>query len=174
MAGIVFTGGPGTGKTSLICELEKHGFPTTPEAAREFLSGKGERRKKILSRDQLVMARNIHRIQQEQHKTVTDRHLLDRSPIDPLGYTEAYGKKPTREMLRTAKAFKPDMVFLLAPLNNYKKDAIRKEDEAMAQKIHDHIRQAYTRLGHKVIDVPDLGSVEKRAEFVKRKIEERK
>jgi predicted ATPase len=118
------------------------------------------------------MAKNIHRIQREQHKTVTDLHLLDRSPIDPIGYTEAYDKKPTRAMLRTAKAFKPDVVFLLAPLKEYKNDDVRKEDRKMALKIHRQIHQAYTRLGHDVIEVPDLGEVEKRAEFVKRKIEE--
>jgi len=75
-------------------------------------------------------------------------------------------------MLRMAKAFKPDMVFLLAPLKEYKNDDVRKEDKKMALKIHMQIRQAYTRLGHDVIEVPDLGEVEKRAEFVKRKIEE--
>jgi len=182
MAGIVITGGPGTGKTTLLEKMKEHDYKVVPEAAREFLSGKGERRKKILARDQLVMARNIHRIQQEQHKTVTDRHLLDRSPIDPIAYIEADEKKPTRGTLRVAKAYDPEMVFLLAPLKNYKKDATRKEDETTAKKIHDRIRQVYARLGHKIIDVPDFSApgmeeteaVAKRAEFVKRKIEERK
>ncbi len=172
MAGIVLTGGPGTGKTTLLNKLNACGFDTVPEAARVFLENKGKRSRKIISENQFVMGRNIHKIQQEQYKTVTDRHVLDRSPIDPIGYAEAHGKKPTREMLRTAKAFRPDMVFLLAPLREYKKDDVRKEDKKLAQKLHEHLRLAYTRLGHKVIDVPDLGSAQKRAEFVKRKIGE--
>ena len=174
------TGGPGTGKTTLLNKLNEHGFETVPEAARVFLENKGSRSKRIISENQFVMGRNIHKIQREQHKTVTNRHVLDRSPIDPIGYAEAHGKKPTREMLRTAKAFKPDLVFLLSPLKEYKNDNIRKEDKKLAQRLHEHIRQAYARLGHKIIEVPDFSkpgmpdaeSVELRAEFVKNKIEE--
>jgi len=171
MGGIVITGGPGTGKTTLIEKMTGQEYTLVPEAARIALST-GKRRQKILSRNQIALAAKIHDIQLQQHKSVTNKHLLDRSPVDPIAYVEADGKKPTRKMLRTAKEYRPEMVFLLAPLKTYKNDAIRTEDEKTAQKIHEQIRQVYTRLGHRIIEVPDLGSVEKRADFVKRKIKE--
>lgn len=168
----VLTGGPATGKTTLLGELEKRGFPTVPEAARAVLGQKRPRQMKILLRHQIELARQIQQAQKEHPNGTKSAVVFDRSPVDPVAYVEAHGEKPTKEILRQAKEFKCDIVFLLEPLKKYRNDPIRLEDKGKAQKLHEHLRQAYARLGHKIIEVPDLGSAEKRAEFVKRKIEE--
>jgi len=172
MAGIVLTGGPCTGKTTLLGELEKIGYATVPEAARQLLMQKRPRQRKILFRNAIEMGRKIHEIQLDQHKAVTDNHVMDRSPVDPIAYAQAYGKKPTRQMLRTAKEFKADIVFLLEPLKKYQKDSARTEERKEALLLNQHLRNAYAKLGHNIIEVPDMGSAEKRAEFVRKKIEE--
>ncbi|MFA6330360.1 MAG: ATP-binding protein [Candidatus Micrarchaeia archaeon] len=169
----VLTGGPATGKTTLLGELKKHDFSTVPEAARTVLEQKRPRQMKIALQHQIELARKVQQAQKENlQKNAQPAVVFDRSPVDPVAYVEAHGEKPTKEILRQAKDFKCDIVFLLEPLKNYRMDAVRREDKSKAQKLHKHIRQAYARLGHNVIEVPDLGSVQKRAEFVKRKIEE--
>jgi len=153
------TGGPSTGKTSIIKELKKE-FIVFPEIAREILKNK-EYNQKV---QEEILQEQINQLNRADKldKIV----FFDRGIPDSLAYFKYHNFPISKEMLNVIKNKKHyELVFFLdfAP---YQKDEIRKETKEQAEKIHRLIYQAYENLGYKIIKVP-LMSVEKRVEFIK-------
>jgi len=166
----VITGGPCSGKTATINHLKKQGFFVFKEAAREVLKTKFKKRhSKEINRD--VFQREIFKLQEKHLKEACNSNkkivFFDRGFGDTLAYYLFAGSDIPKDLLGKAKKTKYTKVFFLEPLNFYKKDDIRQENENEQKKIAEFIIKVYSMLGYDIIKVPFM-KIEQRAEFIKK------
>ena len=164
----VITGGPSSGKTTVVDELHHRGYKTITESARHYMEL------------QLINGRDIAEIRlgqaQLQHKVLNrqielERKLdkseltfLDRATPDSLAYYRYLGLPPDKKLtdwLETAH-YKKIFVLDLLPL---KLDEIRSENESEQRAIHAELIKVYTERGAEVVMVPVLPPKE-RADFI--------
>ena len=165
----VLTGGPATGKTTLLKELKKLGYQTVPEAAREHIDNsyqKGILVEELRSNEKRFQE-DVTRIKlrNEQGLNTSQVTFFDRGMQDTIAYMDYYGF-PLEKWLKdiiTASYYKK--VFLLEPLAVDKHDYARTEDDKFMDKINDLLLNAYTSAGMNPIPVP-ADSVENRIQFI--------
>jgi predicted ATPase len=169
---VVFTGGPCSGKTTLLEQLALKGLTIIPETARIIIEQEQRRDSEILPwRDLYGFQERVARVQLEQeHSYYDDNLLLDRGVIDGHGFS-LNGQIPTPELILDSGKGRYDRVFLLDPLPNYKTDFSRKETPQMARKIHERIDEAYRNFGYQPIRIPVFGSIEERTKYVVKLLE---
>ena len=162
----VITGGPGTGKTTLVELLSSRGYSTVVEASRLLIEEKRKIDKDFspLDNPQLFQKEVIDYQSKLESEATGETVFFDRSIVDNYGYSLFY-KMPIPEILEKSGRNRYDAVFLLDPLPSYAKDSSRIEDEKTALAIHRAIEEGYKRLGYDVIKVPAI-SPERRADFV--------
>ena len=172
----VLTGGPCSGKTTLINELKQRGFITLDEIARKvFEERKGfaldatemaERQRRILER-QLDAERGLEGKYDytDEHNDVVHDAFLDRGLVDCVAYAHtAFGFVPD-DFYKVPLRMRYGGIFVLErfPFVN---DGIRAEkDDAEAQKLHDSIINCYCAYGYRPVIVPRMGAAE-RADFI--------
>ena len=163
----VVTGGPSSGKTTLLKSLSSLGYYTVTETARLIIDEHAARGITLeeLRRDEtewnrMVLQRSI----QIEEGVPKDRVVFfDRSIIDNIAYHKLRGM-PTEHIEAIAKG-RYKKVFLMQPLNFYEKDYSRTEDVEVANKLSRLLLDAYRNLGYTVVEVPPV-SVEERVSFV--------
>ena len=158
---IVLTGGPCSGKSTIINALRNLGFGVLDEVAREVLAeGKYSRQKNYVAMQTEILKRQL-----KKEELVTNLTFLDRSAVDGIGYCLLYLNNLPKSFRETNLRERYDKVFLLDrfPLQ---KDGLRVEsDDAEAQRVHDKIREAYLITGYNPIQVPRM-PVEDRVCFI--------
>jgi len=168
----VITGGPGTGKTSVVNELEKKGYKFLMEAARWVSENdfrfKG---KNILEINKKDFQDAIFDLQKKQISELKGDEIVfsDRGIGDTLAYYKIAGLKISDEKMELAKKFKYEKVFVLDFFNFYQKDKLRQESKKEQEKIHNEIVKTYEGLGYSLIYVPFM-SVKKRTRFILERI----
>lgn len=170
---IAIVGGPGTGKTSVIKELQSRGYNTIKEAAREeideALAG-GKTIEEIRSNPeefQLAIVRRKIRNENEWLKR-TDQEVVfvDRGMQDTWAYLTFENLSIARELEGIMNSHKYHKVFLLEELDNYDgEDYARTESPEEATKIHKLTEQAYKRYGMAIEVVPNM-SVRERVDYI--------
>ena len=154
----VITGGPCSGKTTIINELSKLGFFTVPEAAREILEREkvdGKRVEEIRKNELEFQIRVLWAKIRNEMEAPRDRIVFfDRGIPDSIAYYEFMGIKH-EELMEYCKDKKYKKVFFLELLP-FKKDDARIEDEEKARKLSELIQKVYTELGYDVIKIPVL------------------
>ncbi len=169
----VITGGPCTGKTTLINALEQRGYAVVSESARQIIMEEQQKEFGILPWkhhgsffvfQQLVLRRQMDL----ENRLKADICFLDRGVVDGVAYCNLAGSIAPDEVLLYACINRYDGVFLLDRLA-YKKDSERVEDESTAVRIHHLIEEAYRKYKYEIINVPVL-PVEQRVDFVLDKI----
>lgn len=169
----IISGGPGTGKTSIINELSKK-FKVLPEAAREVGDNdphfKGKSIKEINPFD---FQKAIFDFQKNEFTNIKDKNhkivFSDRGFGDTLAYYKFHNLKIPKDELDYAKKFRYSEVFILDFLNFYEKDALRQENNREQKKIHKLIVDVYKKLGYNPITVPFM-SISERVDFILSKI----
>ncbi len=155
---IVITGGPSTGKTTLLAELSKLGYLTVPEAARTIID---EALEKGISVEELRADEKQFQDSVAFRKRDVEANLdpatvtfIDRGMHDTMAYNEAseFVMGESIEALMDASHYRH--VFLLEPLELYEQDYARTEDEAFRMRINTLLDKAYTQYGMKPIRVP--------------------
>jgi predicted ATPase len=151
----VITGGPCSGKTTIIGLLKRKGFSVLEETAREVLRDNKRRKNPKTS---LEIEIEIFERQIKKENNLGDALVfLDRSALDGAAYSLLkHGKVPD---LVSDYDFRNryDLVFFLERFP-FKKDAIRVEkNDEEAQRIHEMVNQIYLDHGYKPIAVPLLG-----------------
>ena len=160
----VITGGPGVGKTTTLNELEKLGYSTLPEVARQIIAE--QMPNGVLPWTNLAEFQNlVVNRQLDLERRVKGIAFLDRGVIDGVGYCLAGGIKVPQKLYTACKTADYAGVFLLDKLPAYCKDTERKESVDEAQRIHNAIAEAYVMHGYTLIRVPVLLPKE-RAEFI--------
>ncbi len=163
---IVITGGPCSGKTTLINALHERGFDIAHEVARSYLEelvdigfdltdikSSMKLQKKILSL----------KIEREQHCDISHRVFFDRGIPDSFAYFKLHHLN-IDAVLGMLPDFRYQKVFFLEslPLVN---DDIRNEDLEVVVKLNHLIFESYKEQGYELIKVPPI-SVSKRLDFV--------
>jgi len=159
----VITGGPCTGKTTLLEGLARKGTLNLPESARQIIAEEQNKPYGVLPWTDLERFQYevIKRQQQNEKRTKSGIYFLDRGLVDCLAYIEKDGIQPSNKMYSQIKSASYDKVFLLDQLDVYENDSGRKEDRFEAGKIHGHIEAAYKFLGYDIIRVPNMGKKER-------------
>jgi len=166
----IITGGPGTGKTSIIKELSDRGINCYGEVARSVIIRELDAGSDALpNKDVLAFTKKVVDIMQMDLKKC-DKHLLnffDRGLPDSAGYLWNEGIE-TPDYLENAitKADYENMVFI-APFwkEIYTLDNQRIEPLEVAQNIDTAIRHVYTNLGYILKEIPLL-PVKQRVDFI--------
>ncbi len=175
---IVITGGPGTGKTSIIKELEKRNYFCFHEVIREFtLEAKKDGNLKGLTTNPIAevddpMDFNLKilngRIKQFKDSLNKKDEIIffDRGIPDVLGYMDHFKQNYDSVFTKPCKENKYTKIIML-PLWKaiYLSDEERFESYEEALEIHAALENIYRKLGYMVIVVP-FGTVKERTDFI--------
>lgn len=172
----IITGGPGSGKSTLIEALAADGFHHMPEAGRAII------------RDQVAIGgtalpwadrtayaelmlgwelRSWH-----EARNLTGSVIFDRGVPDVIGYLRLCGLPVSAHVARAADLFRYQRrVFIAPPWREiFVTDAERKQDFAEAEATHQAMIAVYAGLGYELVTLP-LAPVGERVRFVRANIE---
>ncbi|GGD05017.1 AAA family ATPase [Hyunsoonleella pacifica] len=168
---IVITGGPGTGKSTIINELIKQDFTCMEEISRQVtLDAQKEGIEQLFLTNPLLFSELLlkGRISQFKNSEKTENNIVffDRGIPDVLAYMDYIGGCYPEDFVTHSQHFVYDVVFILKPWEAiYKSDNERYESFSQAQKIHDYLLETYQSFNYSPIDVP-FGTVEERTNFI--------
>jgi len=163
----VITGAPSSGKTSVICEIERLCYRVVHEVARAFIDEELKKGKTIeqIKADELAFERHIlyKKIKIEESLPKKEIIFLDRAVPDSIAYFESAGLNPN-EPVKKSKLVRYKKIFLFERLE-FEKDRVRSEDEAKTAELEFLLMNAYQMLGYDIVHVPVL-SIQKRTDFI--------
>ncbi len=168
---VVITGGPGTGKSSIINELIKRNYICFEEISRQVILDARKQgieqlflTEPLLFSELLLKARTEQYLEAENHKS--DLVFLDRGLPDVLAYMHYANSTYPQSFIDTCEQHAYHTVFVLAPWQDiYTKDNERYESFEQAIEIHDALLDTYSKFGYELIDVP-FTTIEARADFI--------
>ena len=163
------SGGPCSGKTKLVEELERRGYPVFHEAARR-LAETDERfkGKNINQIDRRLFQDEIFSMQKKlfgESLKSGNFFFSDRGFGDTIAYYKLNGFGVPQFYLKHARSFSKHQVFVLDLLSKYKMDALRRENSEERETIHAEIIKVYTELGNPLAKVPEM-KITDRADFI--------
>ncbi|MGI9552321.1 MAG: AAA family ATPase [Aurantibacter sp.] len=175
---IVITGGPATGKTSVVQRLENAGYKCFREIIRDLtLAAKqtGDLQSLTINpiasvSDPLEFNRKLLRGRIGQFKlarnVAEDLVFFDRGIPDILAYMDYFDQTQGPEFIEAATTYKYDVIFLLPMWEQiFATDEERFESYDEALKIQTRLRETYSGYGYDLIEVPP-DSIENRMEFI--------
>lgn len=164
----VISGGPGTGKTTIITLLAERGYRTVPEAARAYIDAELKLGVKIENiRDNQVAFQNAVlalQLDAERGLNPDDTVFFDRGIPDTLAYYRYHGIPENGAIKAAMSACFYKQVFLLDPLPIVA-DYARKETTEAQEHICALIHQVYDELPFPTVHVPVL-SPRERVDFI--------
>ncbi len=163
----VITGAPCSGKTAVICELERRGFRVVHEVARACIDKDLKQGKSLASIKADVPAferRILHtKFRVEALLQGRDILFLDRAVPDSIAYYKIEGLS-TDDPIKKSNAVRYKKIFFFEPLP-FKKDTVRSENTGKAARIGRELERIYRRLGYALVHVPVL-PVSERTDFI--------
>jgi predicted ATPase len=167
----VITGGPGSGKSSLIEALVKRGYACSIEAGRGVIQDQMAIGGRALPWDdrplfaELMLACEMsnYRVAQKSVGPV----FFDRGIPDVLGYLHLLNLPIPAHMKRAAEVFRYHRKVFLAPpwQEIFQNDNERKQDFDEAVRTYEAMIQSYTAQGYELVEL-SRASVDDRADFV--------
>ncbi|EOD79697.1 hypothetical protein D515_01491 [Grimontia indica] len=168
---IVFTGGPGSGKTSVIESLKGQGQRCAPETGRKVIQQQVKRNgfalpwmNKVAFRDEMVREELAN---YDAFRQVSGPVFFDRCIIDCLGYSFLEELPIPESLSQTCQmlVYRKE-AFIFPPWREiFVNDSERKQDFDKAVETYEVMVDVYQRFGYQLIEVPRL-SVEERVRFV--------
>ena len=168
---IVVTGGPGTGKSSLIHELKQRGHCCLDEISRQVtLEARKNGIEQLFLTQPLAFSELLLKGRLDQFNEATtamgSHVFLDRGLPDVLAYLDYANTHYPKWYSTTCHTNIYDQIFVLSPWQDiYKSDNERYENFEQAVVIHEFLLKSYKRFGYELIDVP-FGSIETRTDFI--------
>lgn len=179
---IVITGGPSTGKTSVIDLLEKMGFTCLHEVIRNMtleqkcLHGVADfKTNPIVSvSDPMAFNQKILNARLEQFKTASKSNeevvFFDRGLPDVIAYMACFGQEYPSDFKEACVNNRYDIVFLMPPWKEiHISDGERFENFEESLRVNECLLDCYTNLGYTVEIVPK-DTVDKRVDFILERI----
>ena len=169
----VLTGGPKTGKTTVVNVLKKMGYQIVQEAAATLISEALENDEPPPWQNMSTFQKNIFILQLRREQAVKKypTAFFDRSIIDSVGYARFYNMAIDLQAVEHVKREPYTAVFLLDFVIPFSSDRTRVEDFELANDLHCFLKKTYEDFGYKPIVVPPL-SPGQRAMFICKKIRE--
>ena len=174
---IVITGGPSTGKTSVIEQLERQGYHCLHEVVRSMTleeKNKGEKLKIVTNpiisvSDPMKFNKKILNARIEQfnyahkcNKTV----FFDRGIPDVLAYMDCFEQAYESEFTKACETLRYDQVYLMPPWEEiHISDNERYESYEESLRIYDCLKNSYENYAYDLNIVPK-GSIMERVEFI--------
>lgn len=168
---IVITGGPGTGKTTLVEALIEQGYCCFPEISRQItLQAKQEGIEQLFLEKPLLFSELLLEGRKKQYQSActdqSDLIFLDRGIPDILAYMHYIGDSYPSFFDQACRDHTYHKVFLLPPWEAiYKSDEARYENYQQAKLIYVHLKETYQQYGYDLTEVP-TGTVEERLLFI--------
>jgi len=167
----VVTGGPGSGKTTLIEALAKAGYARTLEAGRAIIQDQLAIGGPALpGRDPLAFAELMLSWEMRSYRTAEATGgpvFFDRGVTDVIGYLTLVGRPVPAHVLRAAERLRYNRHVFIAPPwpAIFTQDAERKQTPEEAVRTYEALVKAYTSQGYELVSLP-LVPVEARVRFV--------
>ena len=168
---IILTGGPGSGKTSIIEELRSRGFQCIDEVGRKIIQEQLEMGgdalhwgDQIKFRD-LMLSRSV-----EDYLSVEETKkpvFFDRGIPELIGYSYLINQPVSEECKLAAEKYRYHQNVFIAPpwLEIYQNDAERKQDFQEAIATYEAVKKSYIECGYNVIELPKV-DVDGRVTFI--------
>lgn len=158
--GYVITGGPGSGKTSLIEALAANGCAVFEEVSRRIIRQQAQLPNGVLPWHNLLQFATLalEAMQQQYNQATQLQHpvFFDRAIPDIAGYI-ACAQLPSSSNIRQAleTCIYASPVFICPPWPDiYINDPERPQTYEDAVNLYNHIKHAYRQVGYNVIEVP--------------------
>lgn len=153
----VITGGPCSGKTSVIQELERLGYTVVQETARELIENelaKGKSLEEVFADRKEFDRQSLElKFMKEQALSPDTLVFFDRAIPDTRAYLAVHGIDESAEVRKRIEQAFYKRVFLL-DLLPLKSDSARKETSEQQKQIQEAIQNVYTGLGFTPVRVP--------------------
>jgi predicted ATPase len=164
----VLTGGPGSGKTSIILALELLGECVTREGAEDFIRYQQSRGIKEPWREANFQGEILRLCQMRENYVPADasRVFHDRSLVDGLAYQAPETELHTR-IMEAAISTRYTGVFLIELPNDVKRTVVRRENSEESRRVERKLEEIYTMLGYKIVRIP-MGCVDDRVNELRR------
>ncbi|MFM2229103.1 MAG: hypothetical protein RL607_361 [Bacteroidota bacterium] len=168
---IVITGGPGTGKTTIINQMVAMGHLCYPEISRQItLEAREQGIEQLFLEKPLLFSELLLEGRKKQYFSAKDeeenRVFLDRGIPDILAYMHYIGDAYPAFFDQACREHLYTKVFILPPWEAiYQSDEARYENFEQAQLIYKHLQETYRSYGYDLVEVP-VGSVEERIDFI--------
>ena len=169
---IVITGGPGTGKSTVIIELEKQGHHCMHEISREVtLMARKNGIEQLFLKDPMLFSKMLLEGRVQQFKKAKDHKsnivFFDRGIPDVFAYMNYLGVDYPAIFVDESKHntyYNP--IFIMPPWKDiYITDNERYESFEQSLAIYNHLKSAYKGLGYDIVEVP-FGTAKERATFI--------
>jgi predicted ATPase len=168
---VVITGGPGTGKTTIIDGLIEQGYSCFPEISRQItLEAKKQGIEQLFLEKPLLFSELLLEGRKKQFESANqdaaDFVFLDRGIPDILAYMHYIGDSYPNFFDQACKDHAYTKIFVLPPWEEiYESDEARYENYEQAKLIFEHLKETYETFGYNLIEVPK-GTVEERILFI--------
>lgn len=164
----VITGGPSTGKTTVINILSGRGYKTTIEHARHYIDTMKEEGNSIeeirANKRKFQLGILEMQIEQEAALVPTDIVFLDRAIPDAMAYYQFLKLDYDKALTSAVEQVSYKKIFILYRLP-FINDYARTEDEQAQKVIHNLIIEVYESLGFPIVYVPVI-SPDERVDFI--------
>ena len=168
---VVITGGPGTGKTTIIDAFIEQGYSCFPEISRQItLEAKKQGIQQLFLERPLLFSELLLEGRKKQHQQATNNAantvFLDRGIPDILAYMHYIGDSYPAFFDQASREHSYSKVFVLPPWEEiYESDEARYENFEQAKLIFEHLLETYQTYGYDLIEVP-RGTVDERLQFI--------
>jgi len=167
----ILTGGPGSGKTSLISELKCRGYECVTEVGRQIIQNQVDQGGDVLpwkdcgAYSKLMFERSL--ADYKQMNNVTAISFFDRGIPDTYGYERLEGIPPNPDLLHAIQQYRYNRsVFILPPWQEiFENDTERKQDFDKAVATYQVMFSVYSELAYKLIIVPKI-TIKERVDFI--------
>lgn len=168
---IVITGGPGSGKTSLIKYLENQGHQVMHEISREvILEAQREGIEQLFLENPILFSAKLLEGRLKQFRDGEDCQtqilFYDRGMPDVTAYMDFVNTHYPENFSEICLTYKYDKIFVLPPWEEiYEQDNERYESFEQAEELYYFLKNGYENYGYKTYEVP-VGTIKKRAEYI--------
>ena len=168
---MVITGGPGTGKTAVLQELDRRGFACVAEVARQIIleqmHAKGDALPWANTERycELMLKRSVASFL--KHDPAYEVTFCDRGIPDTLCYARLIRSPLESAILEACRVYRYASRVFLAPAwrEIYETDTERKQTYEEAVQTYEQMKLAYQDCGYELIEIPRI-DIASRAEFI--------